>query len=169
MKFYLKVKEFKYKMKQSIFTYEEALFKAAAYCSQSEHCVSELREKLELWGVKPSEQDKIIKYLIQEKYIDENRFAQAYVKDKFRYNKWGKGKIRMMLYAKKIDKQVIETALVEIEDDEYRLMIKKLIDDKSKKITYKNDYERKGKLFRFLASKGFDSDIVSDILNIKYV
>ena len=74
-----------------------------------------------------------------------------------------------MLYAKKIDKQVIETALLEIEDDEYRLMIKKLIDDKSKKITYKNDYERKGKLFRFLASKGFDSDIVSDILNIKYV
>jgi regulatory protein len=74
-------------MKNNFLKYEEALYKSAAYCSQSEHCISDLRNKLTQWGVLESDRDKIIRYLIDENYIDESRYAIAFTKDKFRYNK----------------------------------------------------------------------------------
>ena len=82
-------------MKNNSLKYEEALYKSAAYCSQSEHCISDLRNKLTQWGVMESDWDKIIRYLVDENYINESRYAIAFTKDKFRYNKWGKIKIRL--------------------------------------------------------------------------
>jgi len=151
-------------MKSNPLTYEEALYKSAAYCSQSEHCISELKNKLTQWSVTESDQFKIIRYLKEEKYLDEKRFAFAYVKDKFRYNKWGKIKIRMELHQKKIEKELIEAALEEIDEEEYKGMIIRLAKEKEKKLTYRNEYERKGKLYRFLAGKGFEMDVISKII-----
>jgi len=152
-------------MRTNSLTYEEALHKSATYCSLSEHCISELRDKFEVWNVKESDREKIIQYLIQEKYIDETRFAIAYAKDKFRYNKWGKIKIRMQLAAKKINKEHIESALTAIEDKAYLEMIARLAKDKEKSITYKNAYEKKGKLYRYLTGKGFEMEVISKIIN----
>lgn len=151
-------------MKHNSLTYEEALYKSAAYCSQSEHCISELKNKLVQWNVTESDQLRIIRYLMEEKYIDEKRFAIAYVKDKFRYNKWGKIKIRLELNLKRIEKELIEAALETIDSDEYSEMIIRLAKDKEKKLTYRNEYERKGKLYRFLAGKGFEMDVISRLL-----
>lgn len=151
-------------MKHNPLTYEEALYKSAAYCSQSEHCISELKNKLVQWNVTESDQLRIIRYLMEEKYIDEKRFAIAYVKDKFRYNKWGKIKIRLELNLKRIEKELIEAALETIDSDEYSEMIIRLAKDKEKKLTYRNEYERKGKLYRFLAGKGFEMDVISRLL-----
>ena len=151
-------------MKNNSLKYEEALYKSAAYCSQSEHCISELKNKLTQWSVTESDQFKIIRYLKEEKYIDEKRFAFAYVKDKFRYNKWGKIKIRLELHQKKIEKELIEAALEEIDEEEYKGMIIRLAKEKEKKLTYRNEYERKGKLYRFLAGKGFEMDVISKII-----
>ena len=119
-------------MKSNPLTYEEALYKSAAYCSQSEHCISELKNKLTQWNVTESDQLRIIRYLMEEKYIDEKRFAIAYVKDKFRYNKWGKIKIRLELNLKRIEKELIEAALETIDSDEYSEMIIRLAKDKEK-------------------------------------
>lgn len=149
-------------MKSNPLTYEEALYKSAAYCSQSEHCAAELKNKLTQWGVTEPDQSKIIRYLVEEKYLDEKRFAIAYVKDKFRYNKWGKIKIRLELNQKRIEKELIEVALETIDPEEYREMIIRLA--KEKKLTYRNEYERKGKLYRFLAGKGFEMDVISKII-----
>lgn len=151
-------------MKSNPLTYEEALYKSAAYCSQSEHCISELKNKLTQWSVTESDQFKIIRYLKEEKYLDEKRFAFAYVKDKFRYNKWGKIKIRLELHQKKIEKELIEAALEEIDEEEYKGMIIRLAKEKEKKLTYRNEYERKGKLYRFLTGKGFEMDVISKII-----
>ena len=151
-------------MKSNPLTYEEALYKSAAYCSQSEHCISELKNKLTQWSVTESDQFKIIRYLKEEKYLDEKRFAFAYVKDKFRYNKWGKIKIRLELHQKKIEKELIEAALEEIDEEEYKGMIIRLAKEKEKKLTYRNEYERQGKLYRFLAGKGFEMDVISKII-----
>lgn len=151
-------------MKSNPLTYEEALYKSAAYCSQSEHCISELKNKLTQWSVTESDQFKIIRYLKEEKYLDEKRFAFSYVKDKFRYNKWGKIKIRLELHQKKIEKELIEAALEEIDEEEYKGMIIRLAKEKEKKLTYRNEYERKGKLYRFLAGKGFEMDVISKII-----
>ena len=151
-------------MKSNPLTYEEALYKSAAYCSQSEHCISDLRNKLTQWGVMESDRDKIIRYLVDENYINESRYAIAFTKDKFRYNKWGKIKIRLELHQKKIEKELIEAALEEIDEEEYKGMIIRLAKEKEKKLTYRNEYERKGKLYRFLAGKGFEMDVISKII-----
>jgi len=151
-------------MKSNLLTYEEALYKSAAYCSQSEHCISELKNKLAQWNVTESDQLKIIRYLKEEKYLDEKRFAFAYVKDKFRYNKWGKIKIRMELHQKKIEKELIEVALETIDLEEYKEMIIRLAKEKEKKLTYRNEYERKGKLYRYLVGKGFEMEVINKLL-----
>lgn len=145
-------------------TYEVALHKAASYCSLAERCVSELKEKLNKWEVDESDQHKIIDYLIQEKYIDEKRFATAYAKDKFRYNKWGKIKISYQLNLKQINKDIIEHALKAIDDDEYNALILRLAKDKLKKITFKSEHEKKGKLARFLSGKGFENEMIYKVL-----
>jgi len=123
-----------------------------------------MKNKFSQWGVEESDQDRIICYLVQEKYLDEKRFAIAYVKDKFRYNKWGKIKIRLELNQKRIEKELIEAALETINPDEYNEMIIRLAKEKEKKLTYRNEYERKGKLYRFLAGKGFEMEAISKII-----
>lgn len=151
-------------MNQYSQTYETALHKAAAYCSSAERCISELKEKLSKWEVDESDQLKIIDYLIQENYIDEKRFATAYAKDKFRYNKWGKIKIKYQLNLKQINRDVIEQALTAIDEDEYKTMLVNLAKDKVKKITFSNEYEKKGKLIRFLSGKGFENEAIYQVL-----
>jgi regulatory protein len=148
-------------MEKKTLTYDEALHKSAAYCSLSEHCTSELMDKFKYWDVLPEYREKIILFLVRENYIDEKRFASAFVKDKFSYNKWGKIRLRLELKAKKIEESIIEEALAEIREKEYRLMITKLIREKEKNLEYRNEYEKKGKLFRYLSGKGFENEFIS--------
>jgi len=148
-------------MEKKTLTYDEALHKSAAYCSLSEHCTSELMDKFKYWDVLPEDREKIIQFLVREKYIDEKRFASAFVKDKFSYNKWGKIRLRLELKAKKIEENIIEEALAEIREKEYRLMITKLIREKEKNLEYRNEYEKKGKLFRYLSGKGFENEFIN--------
>lgn len=145
--------------------YEQALHKSAAYCSSSEHCISELKEKLDKWEVEPLDQMKIINYLKQEKYIDEVRYAVAFTKDKFRYNKWGKIKIAMALRLKGIDSETIAGAMCAIDDEEYNQMIIKLIKDKEKGIKFNNQYERQGKILRFMSGRGFETEAVIRLIS----
>ena len=145
--------------------YEQALHKSAAYCSSSEHCISELKEKLDKWEVEPLDQMKIINYLKQEKYIDEVRYAVAFTKDKFRYNKWGKIKIAMALRLKGIDSETIAGAMCAIDDEEYNQMIIKLIKDKERSIKFNNQYERQGKILRFMSGRGFETEAVIRLIS----
>lgn len=145
--------------------YEQALHKSAAYCSSSEHCISELKEKLDKWEVEPLDQMKIINYLKQEKYIDELRYAVAFTKDKFRYNKWGKIKIAMALRLKGINSEIISGAMSAIDDEEYNQMIIKLIKDKERSIKFNNQYERQGKILRFMSGRGFETEAVIRLIS----
>lgn len=147
-------------------SYDAALHKAAAYCSLSERCISELMDKFTFWNVLPEYRDKIIQFLVRENYINEERFADAFVKDKFAYNKWGKIKLRVELKSKMIDESTIENALSKISEKEYLSMITKLIKDKEKNLTYRNEYEKKGKLFRYLSGKGFENEYIYNAVKI---
>jgi len=147
--------------------YEQALHKSAAYCSSSEHCIYELKEKLDKWEVEPSDQLRIITYLKKEKYIDEGRYAVAFVKDKFRYNKWGKMKIAMALSVKKISPETIADALQTIDIMEYNELIIKLIKDKLKNIKYNNQYDKQAKLLRYITSKGFETEAAIQLIKMQ--
>ncbi|MDD3406305.1 MAG: regulatory protein RecX [Paludibacteraceae bacterium] len=146
------------------YTYEEALHKAAAYCSVAEKCVFDVQTKLESWGMVRQDSDKIILQLKNDKFIDEKRFAEYYAKDKFRFNKWGKIKIGIMLQSKNIAKEQIQNALETIDTIEYQNMLVTLLKQKAKNINYKSDYEKRGKLFHFAQNRGFETKAIDTAL-----
>jgi regulatory protein len=131
--------------------------KAAFLCSRSEHCSSDIQEKLKLWGLSAEGSEPVIEKLIAEKYLDDERFARAYVKDKFRFNHWGKQKIAFMLRSKNISSEIMELAFEEIEDEGYSNELRKLLADKEKSIKAKDQYDKRNKLMRFAMGRGFES------------
>lgn len=134
-----------------------AFDKAAQICSKSEKCSSEILGKFKLWGLSTEESEPVIEKLIAEKFIDNERFARSYVKDKFRFNHWGKQKIAHMLRAKNISHEILELAFEEIEDDGYSDELRKLLTDKEKSIKAKDKYDKRNKLLRFALGRGFES------------
>ncbi len=141
------------------------LNKAATYASRCEHCESEVREKLLTWGATNEESDEIIAYLIEEHYVDNQRYANSYTKDKFRFNHWGKYKISMMLRSKDIESEFIEEALGQIDEEEYLERLKQILQDKLRLLKYSSEYEKKGKLFKFAQSRGFESGAISKVID----
>ncbi len=141
------------------------LNKAATYASRCEHCESEVREKLVSWGATEEEQEAIIEYLVEERYIDNQRYANSYAKDKFRFNHWGKYKISIMLRSKDIDSEIIEEALGQIDEEEYLDKLRQILRDKLRSLKYSSEYEKKGKLFKFAQSRGFESGAISKVID----
>lgn len=146
------------------YTFDELLHKAASYCSISEHCVSEVENKLRVWEVAEADRKKIITKLISEDFINEKRYAVAFVRDKFRLNKWGKIKISMALREKKVDKELINSALNKIDEGEYEELLAALLKTKSKTVKFDYEYEKQGKLFRFAQSRGFENNVIERVL-----
>lgn len=146
--------------------YKTALSKAMALCSKREYCASEIREKITTWGIGESESEKIIATLIKENFLNEERFAAAFVKDKFNYNKWGKIKISAHLKSKRIHSATIKSALESIDDEVYLKTIKSIMTSHRRSVKAKNQYDLKAKLLRYGLSKGFESSILYNILNV---
>ena len=146
------------------YTFEELLHKAASYCSISEHCVSEVEDKLTAWGISDEDKQKIIDRLISEDFINEKRYCTYFVKDKFRFNKWGKIKISYSLKAKGLDKEVVQNAMSTIDDGEYEELLASLLKTKLVGLKYEFEYEKQGKLFRFAQSRGFENNVIERVI-----
>jgi len=146
-------------------SYKAALSKAMAICSHREYCVEDIRLKLNSWGIGEDDIRKIINCLISENFINEKRYSEAFVKDKFKYNKWGKVKIKANLKMKNIPQEIISSALDSIEKDLYRQSLIELLKAHRRIVKGKNQYDIKGKLLRYGLSKGFESELLYDILS----
>lgn len=144
-------------------SYEQALSRAAALCSGSEHCTSEIRKKLLLWGLSPTQTEKAITYLIEEKYIDNQRFCRAYCLDKFRYNHWGRIKIAQMLHMLGMENAEIKEGLDAIPEEEYQEVLIHILGQKNKQIKEADSYIRKGKLVRHALSRGFETHLILEL------
>jgi regulatory protein len=142
-----------------------SLSKAMAQCSRQEVCCEDIRNKLLAWGVENDDAGKIIEILQKENFINESRYAAAFVRDKFKYNKWGKVKITAHLKSKKIASDIITDALDSIDHDQYINLLRGLIENHKKTVRAKNQYDLKAKLLRYGLSKGFESRLLYDILN----
>ena len=142
-----------------------ALEKAMAQCSRREYCSDDIRNKLSLWGVDNDDIGKILRILISDNFINEPRYATAFVRDKFKYNKWGKVKISAHLRGKKVPQDIISSALDSIDNNLYIKLLRELIEDHRKSVKAKNQYDLKAKLLRYGLSKGFESNLLYDILN----
>ena len=140
---------------------EEARLKAEAYCSLSEHCKSEVLGKLQQWGAPEETWEAILNHLEKERYVDESRYATFFVRDKYRFNQWGRIKIAQSLRMKHIPSACIDEAMEEIDEQEYLNILTSLLKKKVRTIKASSDYERNGKLVRFAASHGYE---MGDIL-----
>ena len=152
-------------MKKEI-TEQEAFLQLATVCAQAEHCEKEMRDKLKRWGIDESAQNRIIQRLVNERYIDDERYARAFVKDKIRYNKWGRRKVQQGLWQKRIDADIQQRVLDEIDEKEYLDVLRPLLKQKRKSIRAASDYELNQKLVRFALSRGFTFDLIRQCMDI---
>lgn len=144
---------------------EQALGRAARLCSGSEHCSSQIREKLLSWGVSAEDMEDIISYLTKEKYIDDVRFSRAYCHDRFCYSHWGRVKIRQMLRHLHLTDAEIAEGLESIPEEPYLRTIADIVRQKDNTLHDADTYQRKGKLVRHLLSHGFEMEFVIDAVD----
>ncbi len=142
-----------------------AIKKSAQICSRKEMCIFDIKKKCTLWELNEDETDVVIQYLINEKYIDETRFVEFFCNDKIKFNKWGKIKVRHHLSAKSVSNKLVDRFLQGFDYDLYFQIAKELLIAKAKSVKYKDKYEFKIKLSNFAASRGFEYDIFSDIID----
>ena len=152
-------------MKKEI-TEQEAYLQLAALCAQAEHCEQEMRDKMKRWEIDENVQNRIIDRLTKERYIDNERYARAFVKDKIRYNKWGRRKVQQALWMKRIDKEIQQRVLDEIDEKEYLNVLRPLLKQKRKSIKAQNDYEMNQKLVRFALGRGYTFDIIRQCMEV---
>ncbi len=140
--------------------YRQALNKAAALCSRKEYCSNDIQKKLVNWDLAEDEVAKALDWLIQEKFVDDERYAAYYVRDKFRFNGWGRIKIRYQLRGKQIASSLIDEALEQINEAEYAEKLAELLHSKKRSVKNKDTWQTKAALARFAQSRGFEPDIV---------
>ena len=147
--------------------YQTGLKKAEAYCAYQERSQYEVRGKLISLGIYHEDLENIILSLIENNFINEERFAKAYAQGKFRIKEWGKLKIKQGLKFKQISPPLIKKALDHINKEEYLLTLEKIL---SKKIDFnvkKTDLKTKNKAIQYALSRGFESDLIFFLLKTK--
>lgn len=148
-------------------TEKEACVKAEAYCSVAERCRMDVVEKLRQWDVAAEWVDGILCHLEGNGFLDDFRYARFFVRDKYRFNQWGRLKIVQALRMKRIASADIDKALEEIDTEEYESILDRLLQKKMKTVKAANDFERNGKLVRFAAGHGYELDEI--LSRMKYL
>ncbi len=151
-------------MKQK--TEQEAYLTLTALCAQAEHCQWEMTEKMRRWELSEEAQARIMQRLVKEHYVDDLRFARAFVNDKIRYNKWGRRKVEQALWQKHIEEDIRQQILDEVDDEAYLSVLRPLLKQKRRTIKAQSDYEMNQKLMRFALGRGFTFDIIKQCLDI---
>lgn len=145
------------------YTENELRNKAEVYCLAAERCPSEVEAKLQQWGASPETSAHILEHLQKERFVDTARFCRAFARDKYRFNQWGRMKIIQALRMKQLSSEAITGGIAEIDEEEYRAILQKLLHQKTRSISARNDYERNAKLIRFACGKGF---LMEEILSL---
>lgn len=148
-------------------TEQEAYLRLTALCAQAEHCQHEMLEKMKKWELADETQARVMERLIKERYVDDERYARAFVMDKIRYNKWGRRKVEQALWMKRIDKGIQERVLSEVDDEEYVSALRPLLKQKQRSTKAASDYELRQKLIRFALSRGFGFDIIRQCIDVE--
>jgi regulatory protein len=153
--------------KSKIYSPQEALKKILKYCAYQERSQQEVRDKLYDLGLHKKDVELTISKLIEEGFVNEERFAIAFAGGKFRIKQWGKVKIKYALKQKHISDYCIQKALKQINDHDYFKALNTVIASTAKKIKEKEVRKKKYKIAQFAISKGFEADLVWEVLNDK--
>ncbi len=143
-------------------TPEQALAALMAQCAKAERSTDDARRLLRRWGIDPKEQDRIVDALVAQRFIDDKRYTEAFVRDKMRFSNWGVYKIRSALAMKRIDPEIVAEALAMCDEMQSGGRLEKALRVKVKQLKAKNEYDRKVKLMRYGLSLGFGMDEVTE-------
>lgn len=136
----------------------EAFGRLTAFCAAGEHCLTEVRERLRRWNVAPDEAEALVRRLVEEQYINEERYCRAYINDKVRFARWGRLKIAQALRQKQIASSLYLPLLDEFDEAIYSEQLRRLLEAKQREVKGRNAYERKAKLVRFALGRGYEMD-----------
>lgn len=150
---------------KKILTEQEALLKLSALCSQSEHSSGEMMDKMRRWGLSADVMDRVLDRLVDERFVDDERYAHFFVRDKIRFDRWGRRKIEQGLYRKGVSRDIISRVLDEVPQDDYVAVLSELLASKRRSVKCGSDYELNSKLMRFALGRGFDIDIIRRCLS----
>jgi regulatory protein len=139
--------------------------KARKYCVYQERSQQELRDKLYEWGIHKRDVELTIAQMVEEGFMNEERFAIAYAGGKFRIKNWGRIKIKLALKQKKVSDYCIRKALNQIDDKDYQKTLQKIIASYSKKISEKNPLKKNYRIAHHAIGKGYEPELVWDLLN----
>lgn len=142
----------------------DALRRLAALCSRGEHCSGEMLAKMRTWGVEEEAQARVLKRLVENRFVDDERFARLFVSDKIKFSKWGRRKIEQALWAKHMDEDIARRVLDEVDAADYLAVLRPLIQQKARSIKAESEYERRGKLMKFALGRGFTMDIIRQVV-----
>jgi len=145
-------------------TPQQALVRLEELCARAEHSSGEMRQKLRRWCIAPTDADKIVESLVSRRFIDDSRFADAYVRDKVEYGGWGRRKIALGLYQKGVARDIISDALDRIDPEHYESRLREIIDRKRRSTADADTYDGRTRIFRHAASRGFEPDLIAKIL-----
>ncbi len=152
-------------MSERKYSFLEAKARLEALCAYQERCSFELSKKMNQWSIHPDEQDQLLADLISNNFLNEERFAEAFVSGKVRIKRWGKIKIQIELKKRFISTYSINKALKNVNLDEYWANLIHLAERKWAASTEKDAYKKRMKVYRFLASKGYETDLIADAVS----
>lgn len=149
---------------KKVYTPMQARAKAEHYCAFQERAQQEVRDKLYSWGLHMQDVEATISQLIEDNFLNEERFARAYARGKFKMKGWGKIKIKQGLKLKQITAPLIRIAMTEIDASDYFSTLESLILKKNRLIQEENDFKRKHKLFQYALGRGYESNLIAEVL-----
>ncbi|MDR6940712.1 regulatory protein RecX [Mucilaginibacter pocheonensis] len=141
-----------------------ALAKAEHFCAYQERSQQEVRDKLYEWGLWPAAVEQIISELIEGNFLNEDRFAKAYAKGKFSQKAWGRIKIKQGLKLKRMPDVLIKKALLTIDADDYLTALTRVLEKKAAILSEKNAVKRRYKLQQYAMGRGYEADLIADVL-----
>lgn len=166
-----------------IHTEKEVLQKMSYLCASAEYCKADILKKMARWEIVGNDDDednaddenedkqtvirqRILERLVSDQFIDEERYARAFVRDKFRYNRWGRNRIQQELKLRNIPQNTIEDALEEIPSEDNLAILKHLISAKRPSVKGRSNYEINAKLIRFALGRGFSMDEILNVIDM---
>lgn len=146
-------------------TAEQALNALMRLCSKAEKSSGDALRLMYTWGVPMAERQDVLQKLIELRFIDDARYAEAYTREKSAIAGWGARKIAQHLYQKGIAKDIVECTIATLEGDDQRAMLEKRLQRKLPSVKAANDYELRGKLLRYALGLGYDYDMVISVID----
>ena len=151
--------------KKKPITEQEALQKLSALCARAEHSSGEMLEKMRRWQLSEDARERVLDRLIDEKFVDDERFARLFVREKIRFDRWGRRKIEQALYQKGVASDISHRVLDEVDDEAYVAELKKLIAAKRRSVQAESDYEMRAKLTKYALGRGFGYHVIRQCID----